>query len=128
MSVRKTESRLPAGHEAADLGQAAPASDGRAVLVSFTSNPLVVGRANTYVVLVTDAGLAASTQSFDWSFAENGGAPATHRTDFGEIAYTPQATGVVALSVRLLGAGDAEQAALSLSQDIVQPNAELEAL
>src|SRR3954454_24990442 len=128
MSVRKTEIRLPAGHQASDLGQAAPASDGRAVLISFIPNPLVVNRENTYVVFVTDAGLAAATESFDWSFTENGGAPETHRTDFGEFAYTPHAAGVVEIAVRLLGAGDAEQASLTLAQDIVERNAELEAL
>ncbi len=128
MSVRKTESRLPTGHDASQLGQAAPAADGRAVLISFISNPLVINRENTYVVIVTDAGLAGSTESFDWSFTENGGTPETHRTDAGEIAYTPHATGVVQIAVRLLGAGDAEQATLSLAQDIVQPSAELEAM
>jgi hypothetical protein len=128
MSVRKTESRLPAGHDAAEFGQAAPAGDGRSVLISFISNPLVVNRENTYVVVVTDAGLAGATQSFDWSLTENGGAPETQRTDFGEFAYTPHAAGVLQITVKLLGAGDAEQASLTLTQDIVEANAELEAL
>lgn len=128
MSVRKTETRLPAGRQATDLGQAVPASDGRAVVVSFTPNPLVIARENTYVVFVTDAGLAGATQAFEWSFAENGGAPETHRTDIGECSYAPHAAGVVATTVRLLGGGDAEQATLTLSQDIVETNAELEAL
>jgi hypothetical protein len=103
-------------------------ADGHCVLVSFIPNPLVIGRENTWVLFVTDSGLANSTQSFEWSFTENSDTPVTRKTDFGESSYTPKSAGVLATAVRLLGAGDAEQAKLSFSQDVVVANAELEGL
>lgn len=128
MSVRKTESRLPASAVAADLGQAVVAADGRSALVSHISSPVVAGRENIYVVFVTDAGLAGSVQTFEWSFAENGGAPNVQSSDDGEIAYTPNAPGQLSVRVRVLGSGNSEQAVLSLEQDSVAPNVELEGI
>lgn len=128
MAVRKTESRLPASFEASDLGEAVVAADARCALVSFITTPVVAGRENVYVVYVTDAGLASSTQSFEWSIIENGGAPVVQTTDAGEFAYVPTAAGSLTLNVRLLGAGNAELATLSLTQDIVALNVELETL
>lgn len=128
MSVRKTESRIPANFQASDLGQASVAADGQSALISFVMTPLVVGRENVYVAFVTDATLAASAESFEWSFVENGGAPQVQTTEHGEVFYTPTATGSVAVTVRVLGTSDAELAKLSLDQEIVEVNAELEAL
>lgn len=128
MAVRKTESRVPANFQPSDLGQAVAADDGRCALVSFITSPLVINRENVYVVFVTDAGLAASAQSFEWSFTENGGAPNTQTTTHGEFTYSPQSTGNLNLTVRILGPGDAEQASLALAQEVVPLNAELEAL
>ena len=128
MPVRKTESRLPANHLAADLGQSAPSADGRCTLISFISNPLVVGRDNTYVLFVTDTGFAATVQSFEWSFAENGGAPSVQTTQAGEITYRPLATGTLTIVARAKNSSNAEVASITLSQDIVATNAELETL
>lgn len=128
MGVRKTETRIPANHQAADLGQAVLSGDGRCALVSFVTSPIVIDRDNSYVVFVTDAGLATSTQSFEWSFVENGGAADVQTTQEGEIAYRPKATGTLALTLRVLGAGNAEQAQIQLTQDVVATNAELEGL
>ena len=128
MPVRKTESRLPANHVAADLGQSAPSADGRCALISFISNPLVVGRDNTYVLFVTDIGLAATVQSFEWSFAENGGTPSVHTTQAGEITYRPLTTGALNVIVRAKNSSNAEVASVTLSQDVVVTNAELETL
>jgi hypothetical protein len=128
MTVRKTENRIPANFQASDLGEASVAVDGRCALVSFVTSPLVVGRENAYVVFVTDATLAASAESFEWSFTENGGAPQVQTTDHGEISYTPTSTGSVSLAVRILDAGNNEQARLSLEQEVVSANVELEAL
>jgi len=128
MSVRKTESRIPANFQASDLGQASVAADGQSALISFVTTPLVVGRENVYVAFVTDATLAASAESFEWSFVENGAAPQVQTTEHGEVFYTPTATGSVAVTVRVLGPSDAELAKLSLDQEIVEVNAELEAL
>ena len=128
MGVRKTESRIPANLQATDLGQAVMAGDNRCGLVSFISSPLVVNRDNVYVVFVTDAGLAASTQTYEWAVSEGGAAPVTQTTDHGEFTYRPLTAGSLSVTVRLLGAGNAEQANLHISQDIVAPNAELEGL
>lgn len=128
MPVHKTESRIPANHLAADLGQSVSSADGRCTLISFISNPLVVGRDNTYVLFVTDTGLAATVQSFEWSFAENGGTPSLQTTQVGEITYRPLATGTLNVIVRAKNSSNAEVASVTLSQDIVVTNAELETL
>jgi hypothetical protein len=126
--VRKTESRLPANFQASDLGEAVVAADGRCALVSFITTPLVVGRENVYVVFVTDASLASSTQSFEWSITENGGPPVLENTGVGEFAHVPASLGSLILQVRLLGAGNSELAALSLTQETAALNLELETL
>src|SRR5215475_14257377 len=128
MSVRKTESRIPDNFQASDLGQASVAADGQSALISFVTTPLVVGRENVYVAFVTDATLAASAESFEWSFVENGGGPQVQTTEHGEVFYTPTSTGSVVLTLRILGSNNAELAKLSLEQEIVGVNAELEAL
>jgi hypothetical protein len=128
MSVRKTESRIPANFKPDDLGQAVVAADGRCALVSFITSPLVINRENVYVVFVTDAALAGVTQSFEWSFTENEGVPDIQMTQYGEVSYRPKSIGKLNLVVRILGAGNAEQASLTLPQEIVPLNAELEAL
>jgi hypothetical protein len=128
VTVRKTESRIPANFQASDLGEAVVAGDGRCALVSFITSPLVVGRENNYVVFVTDTTLASSAQSFEWAFTENGGAPETHTTEDGEISYSPKAAGRLDLAVRILGSGNTEQAALSLVQEVAALNVELETL
>ena len=128
MTVRKTESRIPANFQASDLGEAVVSADARCALVSFITSPIVVGRENAYVVYVTDAGLASSVQSYEWSFIENGGTPSVQSTEHGECSYVPTAVGLLDLSVRLLGAGNAQLSSLSLAQDIVATNVELESL
>ena len=128
MTVRKTENRIPADFQAADLGEASIASDGRSALISFVTTPLVVSRENTYVAFVTDQTLSASAASFEWSVTENGGTPQVQTTDQGEFSYTPAAAGTVGLVVRILDDSKAEQAKLSLDQEVVAVNAELESL
>ena len=127
MAVRKTESRLPATFQATDLGEAVVAADGRCALVSFITTPLVVGRENVYVAFVTDAALASSAQSFEWTVIENGGAPVVQTTEVGEFSFTPTVNGSLNLAVRILGAGNAELATLSLVQESSALNFELEA-
>lgn len=127
MPVRKTETRFPLGSAAADLGEAFVAADGRCALVSFITSPVVVNRENTYVVFVTDAGLAAQAESFEWSFSENGGTASTQSTQVGVAVYSPQGTGSLSVTVRILDAANAEQATLSLTQSIVPLQPDLEA-
>jgi len=128
MTVRKTENRIPANFQAADLGEASVAADGRSALISFVTTPLVVGRENIYVAFVTDQTLSASAASFEWSVTENGGTPQVQTTDQGEFSYTPAAAGTVGLVVRILDDSKADQAKLSLDQEVVAVNAELESL
>jgi PKD repeat protein len=128
MAIRKTETRIPDGSAASDLGEAFVAADGRCALVSFITSPLVVNRENTYIVFVTDAGLAAQTQSFAWSFSENGGTAATQTTQIPEAAYSPQGTGSLNVTVTLMDAANAVQATLSLTQAMVPLHPGLEAL
>jgi len=128
MTVRKTENRIPANFQAADLGEASVAADGRSALISFITTPLVVSRENVYVAFVTDQTLSASAASFEWSVSENGGTPQIQTTDQGEFSYTPVAAGTVGLVVRILDDSKAEQAKLSLDQEVVAVNAELESL
>lgn len=128
MPVRKTESRLPFDFLPSDLGQAVLSSDDKVVCVSFVTSPLVVGRENIYVVFVTDTTLASAVERFEWSFSENGGAASTETTDFGEVAYTSVSTGELSVTVRLFGAGDSEQASVSIDQTIVALHAEIETL
>ena len=126
MGVRKTESRVPSNFKPDDLGQAVVAADGRCTLVSFITSPLVVDRENVYVVFVIDVALAGVTQSFEWSFIENGGAPNTQITQYGEASYRPKSTGNLTLVVRILGAGNTEQTNLKLDQEVSQLNPKLE--
>ncbi|THH35618.1 hypothetical protein [Neolewinella litorea] len=126
MAVRLTESRLPANFTAADLGQAATATDGRCVLVSFIPSPLVVGRPNSYVLFVTDAALVAAAQTYEWTFREGDHPPVVQSSDEGETTYQPVHAGPLTLTVRVLGAGNAEQASVALAQASVAPNATLE--
>jgi len=126
--VRKSESRIPAGLQASDLGQAVVASDGRCALVASVSSPIVVNRDNVYVAFVTDSALAAATESFEWSFALDGGTPAVQTTSQGATTFRPSASGALSLTLRLLGAGNDEKARLTLTQDVVATNAALEEL
>ena len=128
MPVRKTETRIPAGSSASDLGESFAAADGRCALVSYITSPLVVGRENTYVVFITDTGLASQAQSFEWSFSENGGTATTQSTQVGEAVYSPQGTGSLSVTVKILDSSSTEQANLSLTQAMVPLHPGLEAL
>ena len=128
MPVRKTESRIPANFQASDLGQAVVAADGRCALVSFITSPLAVNRENVYVIFVTDASLAASAQSFEWTFTDSENASITEKTEHGEFSYTPQFTGSLNIVVRILRVGNVEQAKIEMVQEVGTVNAELEDL
>lgn len=127
-ALRKTESRLPAGVAPGDLGEAVVAPDSRCALVSYITAPLAAGRANTYVVFVTDVALAGAVESFEWSFAEDSDAPVVVTTSGGEASFTPSKTCYLSIRVRLLDAGAAAQATLALIQQVSAPNAALEQL
>jgi len=56
MSVRKTESRVPANFKPDDLGQAVAATNERSVRVSLITSSLVIDPEKVYVLFLTDAG------------------------------------------------------------------------
>jgi len=128
MPVRETERRMPSGLAAADLGQSAVAADGRCVLVSFATAPVVVARDNEYVLFITDATLASVAQSFEWTFSENGTIARTDSTVVGETQYRPSSLGALSVRVQVLDASNAGQATLSLDQEVVLPSAEIETI
>ncbi len=126
MGVRKTETRLPAGLQPADLGEAVVAADGRCAIVSFVSSPLAPGHENTWVVFVTDAGLAASIKSYKWQIDADGSFPFSQTTDFGEVSFAGAGVGDLTLSVSLSDASGTELASLSMQQEVGPMNPALE--
>ncbi len=128
MPTRPTERRIPPTLTPGDLGESVAAGDTRCLLVSFITSPLVVDRPNSYVVFVTDDPLAAQTARYEWTFALGDREPETEATDVGETTFRPQVAGELHVSVRLVGDGGEELATLALPQEVVDPNAELEAL
>jgi hypothetical protein len=114
--------------DATGLGESVVAADGRCALVSFITAPLATGRANTYVVFVTDTALAGAVESFEWTFAEGSDAPVVVTSHGGEASFTPTRECYLSVRVRLLDGGTAEQATLALTQQVRAPNAALEQL
>jgi hypothetical protein len=128
VGIRKAESRIPIGFQASDLGEAVTADDGSCVLISYITSPLVTDRSNSYALFVTDPTVASTARTFRWCFGESEGAFDTFETDIGTIEYAPQGNGTLFLTVSVLDAAGAEQASVSMNQDIVWPNNELEIL
>lgn len=128
MAVRLTESAIPTNFQSTDLGQAESSADDHCVLISFITSPIVQGRQNSYVLFVTDDGLASSAQTYEWSFTENENAPTVQGTDEGVTTYSPTTTGTLSITVKVLDAGGTEQSSVDLTQAVVPPNAELEQL
>jgi hypothetical protein len=118
MGVRKTETRLPAGLTAADLGESVISPDGRCCLISFNTAPLAASRPNSYMVFVTDAGLAATVESYQWSITEDGFEPYSETTTVGEFTYLPVNAGNLGIDVQLLDGSDKVLASLSMSQEL----------
>jgi len=128
MPARKTETRIPSGLAPSDLGDAVVATDGRSALVSFVTSPLTADHENTYVLFVTDAALAASIDSYEWFFAEDGAFPQTVETTVGQVSYTPSNIGTLTIGVRYLDSTATEVGNLTLVQDIGPLNPALESL
>lgn len=92
MSVRLTESRIPSGFTAYDLGQVAFNEDRTCILVSHLTSPVVKGNDIDLVVFVLDG---LEIDSYHWSYAYF----ASGRTESGII----QDTGVYTISAQELG-------------------------
>jgi hypothetical protein len=122
MGVRKTESRLPSGYQAVDLGETAESGDGKISLISFFTSPLSPKLQNTYVAIVKDAPLAAQVKSFQWNVAEDGSDPQTLRTTIGELQHRIENIGNISISLKLLDNTDAAIANVQMTQEIQQLN------
>ena len=127
MPVRKTESRLPDGFTAADLGQSATAAGNTKIaLVSFFSSPCALRQTQVYVVFV-DPAVASTVGKYDWTFA-NGPTPAQQQTDAGIAQFSPQSLGALTVTVKLKGSGGAVLHTITLSQQVLALNNDLEVL
>jgi hypothetical protein len=119
MTVRATESRLPAGFDAADLGEAAVVvgSTGSAdyALVSYLASPLGTGSTVDYVVFVTNG---PDVMAYDWTIEPIGTGDVTiNSTEVGTFSYVPQHVGLLQVRVELnLAAG--QPVVLSLLQEV----------
>lgn len=119
MTVRRTESRLPAGFHAADLGQACvvPGNglDEGYALVSYLTSPVPIASFIDYVVFVATG---EDVQSYDWRFENiaTGVVQAT-TTDIGLFSYFPSGLDLYQVSVVLHIAGGST-VTLSLIQEV----------
>jgi hypothetical protein len=77
---------------------------------------------------VTDTTLASASDSFEWTFKENGDVARIDATPSGEIVYRPTTVGTLGLEVRILDTDGTEQAKVSIGQEVVLPSYELELL
>jgi|GEM_PF-754768 len=124
MPVRKTESRLPAGFTIDKLSDNFTSVNPGVTLASFLSSPLGARRTQQYVVFVADAALAATVQSYEWTFVN--GDTTTQTTSVGTAAFTPQNTGPLSVTLNLKNAANATLQTLTLNQQVVALNAALE--
>ena len=128
MSVRKTESRLPAGTQPGDLGEAVMATDGRCVLISAITAPLAVDRENFYVVFVIDPLLIPTVTGYLWTFTIDGVPVDTQITGIGQVRFIPSVQGYLQVKVQVQSGGPAPGAELQLIQQVAPSNIDLEAL
>ena len=119
MTVRAIESRVPAGFDVDDLGEAVVIADGQGdaqyALVSSLTGPLSVGFEVDYAVFVLDG---TPVDRYDWTIDVVGqGRIATVVTDAGYTRFTPSAPGtqVVAATLQLASGGTVK---MTLVQDV----------
>jgi hypothetical protein len=128
LAVRFTESRLPAGFNASDLGQGVVATtNANMMLVSFQATPIARERIQQYFVIVADQAIAATVASYEWSVNDAGTAHVIPST-IGKLEYTPVNLGTLTINVRLLNTSNGQVAALSMQQTVVALNVQLEQL
>ncbi len=125
MPVRKTESRIPAGFAADDLGAHATSSTSPAViLVAHLSSPVALTRIQRYTVFVTDPAIAATVDNYAWAIVN--GTTHAETTTKGILEYTPQNAGTLSATVTLRNAANAPLFAVTLNQSVIALNAALE--
>ncbi|HNB81968.1 MAG TPA: hypothetical protein PLP14_07715, partial [Chitinophagaceae bacterium] len=125
MSVRISESRTPAGFLPSDLGQSAvsPTSN-NVVLVSYQSSPIASRRIQRFVLFVTDNVMAAGVGSYEWTFTNGGNTVMT--TSIGVAEFTPQNSGVLAVSVVVKNNANASLHTVSMNLQVISLNEGLE--
>lgn len=123
MPVRKPERRIPPGFSADDLGEALLSPDSQCALVSFYSSPITQNRLQSYVVFLLDPALQNSVASYHWQAGDK-----TANTEAGVWEQMPADVGSLTVNASLLDDGGAELRTLSLTQEVVAANAELETL
>ncbi len=121
--TRSTETRLPEGLSAADLGQSFVSTDNKAALISYYRSPIARGRKQNYVVFILDSALQTQVASYRWQVALT-----DVDTTEGIWDFTPDVEGEMNLNVTLRDSSNAPLRVLSLSQNVVMPNQELEAM
>lgn len=126
MAVRKTEQRLPNGFSPADFGQHVASADGKKILISYNSSPIVRDRIQQYIVFVTDPAIAAQVTGYEWTVPE-AGIPVQKTTTVGSFAYKPDTEGNIKVKVELKN-GAAVIDTLQLDQLITGLNSALEVI
>ena len=125
MTVRITESRIPNGYLATELGQATTASPpggGQYMLVSYLTSPLRTGTLQDYVVFA----IGADADEYRWTIEPPGGPPErTETTTIGRLSHQFEITGTHEIRVEVVNGGTVT-ATLILLQGVVPPDSVLE--
>ena len=116
MTVRITESRLPNGYVAADLGEyvSQPYGAGRYVLVGYLTSPFRVGTYQDYVLFAIDA----PADEYRWRIEGPGGSVSTRTTSTGTLFWKYDQTGTHQVRVEVWESG-ALAVNLDLEQELV---------
>jgi len=122
MVVQNTEKRIPDGFAASELGQAFESPDGKYVLISYLSSPIVIDTKIEYVVFALDG---APAESYHWKILPP--FEASTETDNGFYTYKAEHRGVLRVEVDVKVGGDT-RTTLTLTQTIVNKNSILEGL
>ena len=67
MNINLTETRLPIGKSASDLGQSVSAFNDNLILISYQESPIVVDYIQNYVLFVINSDVADSIDNISWS-------------------------------------------------------------
>jgi hypothetical protein len=125
VTVRVTESRLPNGYGAAELGQFDQrilTDGGKYVLVSFNTSPLRRDTEQQYVLFAVEA----DADEYRWTIEPPGGPPIREETtEIGQIVHTYTTTGMHEVRVEVVDGGDVVST-LSVLQVVGLPDAALE--
>ena len=126
MAIRNTESRMPEGLEAQDLGQAV-VKDGNYALVSYFTSPIALSTTITYIVFVLNN---ATADTYHWTFESIPSSKIEESVPDpfdGLYRYTPKHLGTLKVKVEVIANGE-KKSVLELEQEIVPLDSDLESL